>query len=173
MKKLIIKSILPPKYFDSKNDNATWILTPIRKICLPILIGLFPWSACLAQSADITTTQHIKIEETTSSPALNAIYGNSVSIAFGSVALGFSDIQTGYGITSFTNPAVGQYDVVIDHATNSINPIVIITPYTGAFGAPEIAGYQPTGTNSFTIRIQTAAGTATNSAFSFVVYGNH
>ena len=113
------------------------------------------------------------INATTTAPVLNTVYGNSMPIAFGSVALGFNDIQTGYGITSFANPAVGEYDVEIDHATDMSNCVVLITPYTGAFGAPEICGYQPTGTNTFKVRIQTVAGVATNSAFTIVVYGNH
>ncbi|WP_347373000.1 hypothetical protein [Aequorivita sp. Q41] len=113
------------------------------------------------------------INTTTTAPQLNTVYGNSMPIAFGSVALGFNDIQTGYGITSFANPAVGTYDIVLDHATDMDNCIVLITPYTGGFGTPEIAGYQPTGPNSFTVRIQNASGVARDSAFTFVVYGNH
>lgn len=113
------------------------------------------------------------INTTTTAPQLNTVYGNSMPIAFGSVALGFSDIQTGYGITSFSNPAVGEYDVVLDHTTDMNNCVVLVTPYNATFGTPEIAGYEPTGPNSFTIRIQTAGGTARDSAFSFVVYGNH
>jgi len=112
------------------------------------------------------------INATTTAPQLNTVYGNSMPIAFGSVALGFNDIQTGYGITSFANPAVGEYDIVIDHATDMSNCIVVVTPYTGSFGTPEICGYEPTGTNSFKVRIQTAAGVARDSAFTFVVYGN-
>ena len=113
------------------------------------------------------------IKSTTTAPQLNTVYGNSMPIAYGSVALGFNDIQVGYGITSFTNPAVGEYDIVIDHATDINNCVVLITPFTGSFGTPEIAGYEPTGTNSFTVRIQTVAGVARDSGFSFVVYGNH
>lgn len=113
------------------------------------------------------------INATTTAPVLNTVYGNSMPIAFGSVALGFNDIQTGYGITSFANPAVGEYDIEIDHATDMSNCVVIVTPYTGSFGTPEIAGYEPTGTNTFKVRIQTVAGVARDSAFTFVVYGNH
>jgi hypothetical protein len=53
------------------------------------------------------------------------------------------------------------------------NCVVVVTPFTGSFGTPEIAGYAPTGPNSFTVRIQTAGGVARDSAFTFVVYGNH
>ena len=57
-------------------------------------------------------------------------------------------------------------------------PIVLVTPYTNSFGAgsPEIAGYAPISSNRFKIRIQTAAGVAKGSAFSFVfiiaIFGN-
>ena len=123
-------------------------------------------------SGDVSTQGNIEVNETTTSPALNTVYGNSMPIAYGSVALGFNDIQTGYGITSFSNPAVGEYDIVLDHNTDMNNCIVLITPFTGSFGTPEIAGYEPTGPNSFTVRIQTAGGVARDSAFTFVVYGN-
>lgn len=113
------------------------------------------------------------INTTTTAPQLNTVYGNSMPIAFGSVALGFNDIQTGYGITSFSNPATGEYDIVIDHETDMSNCVVLVTPFTGGFGNPEIAGYEATGPNSFKVRIQTAAGVARDSAFTFVVYGNH
>ncbi|GHC56025.1 hypothetical protein [Ulvibacter litoralis] len=113
------------------------------------------------------------INTTTTAPQLNTVYGNSMPIAFGSVALGFDDIQTGYGIASFSNPATGEYDIVLDHETNGSNCVVLVTPFTTGFGTPEIAGYEPTGPNSFKIRIQTVAGVARDSAFTFVVYGNH
>ncbi len=124
-------------------------------------------------SGAISSNSTIELQQTTASPALNTVYGNSMPIAYGSVALGFNDIQTGYGIASFANPAVGVYDIVLDHATDMDNCIVLVTPYTGGFGTPEIAGYAPTGPNSFTVRIQTAGGVARDSAFTFVVYGNH
>lgn len=115
----------------------------------------------------------VLINKTTTTPQLNTVYGNSMPIAYGSVALGFSDIQHGYGITSFSNPSVGTYNIVINHTTDLTNCIVLVTPYTADFGTPEIAGYQPTGANSFTVRIQTPAGVPRDSAFTFVVYGNH
>ena len=113
------------------------------------------------------------IKATTTAPALNTVYGNSMPIAYGSVAVGFNNIQTGYGIISIANPTVGQYDIEIDHATDVNNCVVLITPFTGSFGTPEICGYEPTGTHTFTVRIQTVAGVPRDSAFTFVVYGNH
>ena len=123
-------------------------------------------------TGNISTNGNVEVKQTTTSPALNRVYGNSMPIAFGSVALGFSDIQTGYGIASFTNPEVGKYDIVLDHNTDINNCIVLVTPFTGSFGIPEIAGYEPTGPKSFSVRIQTPGGVARDSAFTFVVYGN-
>jgi len=124
-------------------------------------------------SGSISTNGDVEVLQTTTAPALNRVYGNSMPIAFGSVALGFNDIQTGYGITSFANPNVGEYDIVLDHDTDMTNCVVLVTPFTGSFGVPEIAGYEPTGANSFKVRIQTVGGVARDSAFTFVVYGNH
>ena len=123
-------------------------------------------------SGNLNTNGNMKVQQTTTSPALNTVYGNSMPIAFGSVALGFNDIQTGYGIASFANPSTGKYDIVLDHETDMSNCIVLITPFTGSFGTPEIAGYEPTGPKSFSVRIMNTAGVARDSAFSFVVYGN-
>ncbi|NGX83693.1 hypothetical protein [Aequorivita sp. KMM 9714] len=124
------------------------------------------------ENGNISTMGNVEVQHTTTAPELNRVYGNSMPIAFGSVALGYNDIQTGYGITSFTNPAEGTYNIVLDHATDMNNCVVLVTPYNGSFGTPEIAGYEPTGANSFTVRIQTAGGVARDSAFTFVVYGN-
>lgn len=123
-------------------------------------------------NGDMSTKGSVKVEKTTTSPNLNTVYGNSMPIAFGSVALNYDDIQTGYGIASFANPSTGKYDIVLDHNTDMDNCIVLVTPYTGSFGTPEIAGYSPTGPNSFSVRIQTVDGVPKDSAFTFVVYGN-
>lgn len=122
-------------------------------------------------TGNTTTDGYVEITNTTTSPTVNRVYGNSVPIAFGSIdSLG--GISTGYGITSVNNSATGVYEVVIDLDSNPANTIVTITPFTIGFGIPEIAGYETTGSNSFTIRIQDASGTARDSAFTFVVYGN-
>lgn len=123
-------------------------------------------------SGNINTNGNVKVQQTTTSPLLNTVYGNSMPIAYGSVALGFDDIQTGYGIASFANPSTGKYDIVLDHDTDMSNCIVLVTPFTGSFGTPEIAGYEPTGAKSFSVRIMTTAGVPRDSAFAFVVYGN-
>ena len=112
------------------------------------------------------------INSTTTAPQLNTVYGNSMPIAYGSIDAA-GGISTGYGITSVANSAPGTYEIVLDHATNVSNSIVIITPFTGAIGLPEIAGYSPISANSIKVVIQSASGTAASSAFSFVVYGNH
>ncbi len=122
-------------------------------------------------TGNTTTDGYMEITQTTASPAVNRIYGNSVPIAYGSIdSLG--GISTGYGITSVNNSATGVYEVTLDLDSNPANTIVTITPFTIGFGVPEIAGYETTSANTFTVRIQDASGTARDSAFTFVVYGN-
>lgn len=129
-------------------------------------------SGDLTTEGDISTQGNVEINETTTSPALNTVYGNSMAIAFGSFD-STGGISTGYGITSVTNSAIGVYEFVLDHNSGATNTIVSITPFTSGFGSPEICGYQPTGANTFTVRIMDTDGNAVNSAFSVIVYGNH
>lgn len=127
----------------------------------------------IALATGVLTTQgNVEINQTTTSPALNTVYGNSMAIAFGNFDAG-GGITVGYGITSVTNSAVGVYDFVLDHNSGLANLTVAITPFTGGFGTPEICGYSPTGDNTFTVRIMDTAGVARDSAFSVIVYGNH
>ncbi len=122
-------------------------------------------------TGNTTTDGYVEITQTTDSPADNRIYGNSTAIAYGSIdSLG--GISTGYGIASVNNSATGVYEITLDLDSNPANTIVTITPFTIGFGIPEIAGYETTSANTFTVRIQDAAGTARDSAFSFVVYPN-
>ncbi|GAB5400653.1 MAG: hypothetical protein Aureis2KO_22380 [Aureisphaera sp.] len=120
-------------------------------------------------TGNTTTSGFYESTQTTTSPAANRIYGNSTAIAYGSIdSLG--GISTGYGIDSVNNSATGVYEITLDLDSNPANTIVTITPFTIGFGVPEIAGYETTGANTFTVRIQDATGTARDSAFSFVVY---
>ncbi|MDC8006066.1 hypothetical protein POV27_18585 [Aureisphaera galaxeae] len=120
-------------------------------------------------TGNTTTSGYYESTLTTDSPAANRIYGNSTAIAYGSIdSLG--GISTGYGIASVNNSATGVYEITLDLDSNPANTIVTITPFTIGFGVPEIAGYETTGANTFTVRIQDASGTARDSAFSFVVY---
>lgn len=122
-------------------------------------------------SGNLTTDGNIEVLATTTSPNVNTIYGNSVAIAYGSITSA-GGINAGYGITSVNNSATGVYNIVIDLNSNAANTIVNITPFTAGFGSPEICGYEPTGANTFTVRIMDETGTATDSAFAFVVYGD-
>lgn len=121
-------------------------------------------------TGNISTTGNVEITQTTTSPAANTLYGNSMAVAYGSVD-SVGGISTGYGISSVTNSATGVYEIVIDLPSNPANTLVMITPFTIGFGTPEICGYETTGANTFTVRIQDASGTARDSAFTFVVYG--
>jgi len=120
-------------------------------------------------TGNTTTDGTMEITQTTTNPATNTLYGNSMAIAYGSID-SVGGISTGYGITSVTNSAVGVYEIVLDLDSNPANTVVTITPFTIGFGTPEICGYESTGSNTFTVRIQDATGTARDSAFSFVVY---
>ena len=116
------------------------------------------------------TDGYVEINQTTSSPAPNRIYGNSMPIAYGSIdSLG--GISTGYGIASVNNSATGVYEITLSLDSNPANTVVSITPFTIGFGIPEIAGYETIDANNFIIRIQDNNGTARDSAFTFVVYG--
>ena len=121
-------------------------------------------------TGNISTTGSVLISQTTTSPQQNRLYGNSIAIAYGSID-SVGGISTGYGIASVNNSALGVYEVVLDLDSNPANTVVTITPFTIGFGVPEICGYETTGANTFTIRIQDADGNARDSAFTFVVYG--
>ena len=123
-------------------------------------------------SGDLTTLGNLEVNETTTSPALNTVYGNSMPIAYGSISSS-GGISAGYGIASVTSSGGGVYNIVLTHATETGNPIVSITPFTTGIGSPEIVGYQNVSANEFRVNIQTTGGVGTDSAFSFVVYGNH
>lgn len=121
-------------------------------------------------TGNIDTNGYVEIAQTTDSPQPNRLYGNSMAIAYGSIdSLG--GISTGYGIASVNNSATGVYEITLDLDSNPANTVVTITPFTIGFGIPEIAGYETTGANTFTVRIQDASGSARDSAFTFVVYG--
>ena len=122
-------------------------------------------------TGNFTTGGFVQIDQTTNSPAANRLYGNSMPIAYGSIdSLG--GISTGYGIASVNNSATGVYEITLDLDSNPANTVVNITPFTIGFGIPEIAGYETTSANTFIVRIQDTSGTARDSAFTFVVYGN-
>lgn len=122
-------------------------------------------------TGNFTTSGFVEVSLNTDSPQDNRIYGNSVPIAYGSIdSLG--GISTGYGIGSVTNSATGVYEITLDLDSNVTNTVVTITPFTIGFGIPEIAGYETIDQNNFIVRIQDASGTARDSAFTFVVYGN-
>jgi len=146
--------------YSDPNDEIDFVADGDKNLSIELFTG------------DLTTQGNIEINQTTTSPALNTVYGNSMAIAFGSI---YSNgvIETGYGITSVTQVATGEYVFVLDHNSGDANTVVSVTPFTGGFGIPEICGYEPTGENTFTVRIMDTSGTAVSSAFSVVVYGNH
>jgi len=144
--------------YDDAGDDVTFMAGGTANVSIDLATG------------NISTNGAIEISQTTTSPAANRVYGNSMAIAYGSID-SVGGISTGYGIASVTNSATGVYEVVMDLDSNPANTVVTITPFTIGFGVPEICGYETTGANTFTVRIQDATGSARDSAFTFVVYG--
>jgi hypothetical protein len=119
----------------------------------------------------LQTYGHLGVFQTTTTPALNRIYGNSVPVAFGKIATGGS-IVSGYGITSVTRTGTGIYLVTLDiSAATSDALIPLITPNT-ASGAGEITGFNQVSANSFEAKIFNENGAAKDSAFSVVIFAN-
>lgn len=98
------------------------------------------------------------------------LYANSIPVAWAAVDSG-GGLSGSFGVASVTNPMEGVYDVTLQNPAVAGNTPVVITPFTIGFGLPEIAGYEATSATTFTVQIQTATGTARDSAFSFVVFG--
>ena len=122
-------------------------------------------------SGDLTTLGSLEVNATTTAPQPNRVYGNSLPIAFGKF---FNDgtIDSGYGITSVTNPSTGVYLVTLDNSASSSSDLIpMISPFT-ASGLGETVGYNPISANSFEVKIFDANGDPTSSAFSIIAFAN-
>ncbi len=119
----------------------------------------------------VQTYGHLGVFQTTSTPELNRIYGNSVPVAYGSVSSA-GGIASDYGITSVSKTGTGVYLITVDIPAVSASALIpIITPITG--GAPgEMTGYNQISPNSFEVRIFNENGALKDSAFGVVVFGN-
>lgn len=109
----------------------------------------------------------VRIDETTTSPSPNTAYGNALPMAYGYFA--GTIISQDYGITSFTNPTTGNYDVVLDNSFTGA-PVVMISSFNST-PAAEIITYSYTAPNIIKVHISDGTGTAKNSNFSIVVFG--
>ncbi|RMA57784.1 hypothetical protein [Ulvibacter antarcticus] len=117
----------------------------------------------------ISTNSNVEALQTTTSPALNRMYGNSLPIAFGRVDV---SVTTGYGVSSVSNPSTGVYLITLDNSAASAGDLVpMITPFT-LVGNGEMTGFNPISANSFEVKIFNEAGAPKASAFSFVVFAN-
>ena len=112
-------------------------------------------------------TKGVEVEETTTSPDENKVYGNSMPIAYAYVS-GTTATQD-YGITSITNATTGVYIITLDNNFSG-SPVVIATSFNNSSDT-EIVTYSFSSTNKINIRIVNESNTAINSNFSVVVFG--
>ena len=114
-----------------------------------------------------TFTNGVEVGETTQTPSGNVVYGNSLPIAYGSIA--GTTINTDFGITSVTNGSTGVFEIILDN--NFVGaPVVIATSFNNSSDT-EIITYNYSGTNTITVRVVDESNNAINSNFSIVVFG--
>ena len=113
----------------------------------------------------------VKVDQTTTAPDKNVVYGNSLPLAYGVIG-STGSILNDYGIASVTGPSTGEYVVTLDNAIAPGSwPIAIATPYQGD-GSSEMVTYESsTGSNVITFRVTDETETLVNSTFSIVVFG--
>lgn len=138
---------------------------PFTSLMLLSFISLF-------SQGDLEVDGNVKVNSvlTSTAPAPNTLYGNTMPIAYGSINE-TGGISSKYGISSVNKTGTGIYEITLNLPTVALNPVVIITPFIGA-GLPEIAGYESISSTKFKAKIYKLDGTLTDSAFSFVVFGN-
>lgn len=126
-----------------------------------------PFLTIERDSGTSTFTKGVVVEETTTDPVPNTVYGNSGPLAFGY----FSGtlIVTDYGIASITSTTTGVYEIVLDNAWNG-SPVVIATSLNNSSDT-EICTYNTTGNNTVTVRIVDENNAPIASNFSLIVYG--
>ena len=110
----------------------------------------------------------IRIDDETTIPVSNHLYGNSMPMAYGYIS--GTSIATDYGITSVTNPSTGNYVVTLNLSFDD-PPVVMITCFNNSPG-DEVATYHWVDPNIIHVHISDGAGTAKSSNFSIVVFGN-
>ncbi|GAA0873200.1 hypothetical protein GCM10009117_23470 [Gangjinia marincola] len=132
-----------------------------------VRVDLF--NGAIEMTGDLSTDGNVEVNETTTAPAANTLYGNTMPVAYGAM-FDNATISSGYGITSAVQNALGVYEITIDLPTNSATPVVMITPFSSSAGGPEFIGYDVVNSNTFIVRVWDTAGNPKNSAFSFVVF---
>ena len=99
-----------------------------------------------------------------------ALHAANGPLAYGTVTFDASTIHQSYGVTSATNTGTGEYEIIIDHDWAGTRPVVIATSYNGSADT-ELITYSTSGTNTINIHIVDDNNAATDSMFSFIVYG--
>lgn len=118
-------------------------------------------------SGTSTFTKGVEVQETTTAPAPNTVYGNSGPLAY--CYISGATLITDFGVTSVTSSSTGVYNIIIDNDWTG-SPVIIATSLNTSSDT-EIITYSFSGTNSITVRIVDENNTPTDSNFSVVVYG--
>lgn len=114
-----------------------------------------------------TFAKGVEVQQTTTNPAPNRVYGNSGPLAY--CYVWGTTLLADYGITSVTNPATGEYVVTLNNAWDGY-PVVAATSQN-AISDSEVITYTFQGNNVIRIRIVNESNIPVASNFSLVVYG--
>jgi hypothetical protein len=113
-------------------------------------------------------TKGVEVKETTTSPARNTAYGNSMPLAYGLINLS-GNIRTDYGVQTATSTSTGVYIIILDN--NFVgDPVVIATSFNSTSDT-EIITHDYSIPNKITFRIVNENNSPIATAFSFVVFG--
>lgn len=112
----------------------------------------------------------VQIQQTTTLPAPNVVYGNSMPLAYGAINGLFANLYTTYGITSVADVGVGSYRITLQNDW-AFTPIVIVTCLNNS-PSDENATYNTVSgtTNQIDVHIY-RNGVPAVSDFSIVVFG--
>lgn len=120
-------------------------------------------------NGDVFTNGNIEVNDKTSSPDPDKLYGNSMPIAYGSIT-GNGNISGQYGIASVTRTSVGEYEITLQN--DWVNePAVMVTTFNASPTNDELVSYSVNAPNKINVSIANENGNANSSSFSVVVFG--
>lgn len=112
---------------------------------------------------------NVEVEETTTTPNPNTVYGNALPLAYAAVNTA-GGITQDYGVATVTNPTTGTFLITLDNSwATGTDPVVMVTCFNST-PTDEIATYSPSGNNQIEVNIE-RGGNPANSAFSVVIFG--
>ena len=83
-----------------------------------------PFVSISRDQGTATFSNGVNVEETTSTPAVNTVYGNSGPLAYCYVT--GTILVTDYGVASVTSASTGVYEIILDNNWVGL-PVVIAT----------------------------------------------